>query len=808
MRRLSLTIAVVLLLLASFPAYPASDPTYAALRAARPDGRVIALDGFTFERDALRFTLTGRLHLLSEVEGTTSGAVFIGRGTYELTPATAAERHQLVVQTADEKLMSVKDEFESAVFLGTALVAVATAGGPPAASTPDPQAGERWNAYLKRQTKDLHTNLHVRLLQEKLDDREPFLFAWIDGKKYPPAALIVDPRGAESVRLSGRDLGGEQTMMFVLHDTKGGIWYSSRYATEVHGGRGALILPVADAAHYEIDADIRGSELTATSTMTFSVYAPTRVLPIDLSGKLRIESASFALAAEQPVFADVPFVQEIDDADAAVIFPTALERGKNYLLRISYAGKDVLENAGDGNFTVSRRVNWYPNVGVFSDLATYELRFRTPQKFQIVAIGKEIENRVEGDVRIATWRADKPVRVAGFNYGRFRKLAQADPDSGMSFEVYTNPGTPDIIRQINYALSAASRSSAGAPTMHDHINVDTESLAQSALADGINTARTATVFFGAIPTKQVAITQQSQWFFGQSWPSLIYMPYVAFLNGTTRHVLGLTGTQEFVDNVGPHELAHQWWGHHVGFRSYRDEWLSEGFAEFTAALVAQNTGGWTRYAQFWERARQTILEKPRAASLRNDEAGPISMGWRLSTWRNPSAYGAIVYSKGAYVLHMLRMAMWTPQNGDEAFAAMMKEFATTHAGRNPSSLDFQSIVEKHAPASLRITRDGRLDWFFGQWVHGTAIPKLTSKLEFKSTGGGRYKVTGSITQSEVPENFATVIPIYAHLDKTNQARVGTTVLVGSTTKPVEFEIALPKKPQRFSINAMHDVLSR
>lgn len=807
MRRLSLTIVVALLLFASLPAFAASDPTYAALRSARPDGRVIALDGFTFERDVLRFTLSGRLHLLSEVDGTTSGAVFIGRGSYELKPATRAELQQLIVQTADEKLTSVQDEFESAVFLGTALIAAATAGGPPVAAAPDPEAGERWNAYLKRQTKDLHTNLHVRLLQEKLDDREPFFFSWIDGKKYPPAALIVDPRGAEAVRLSGRDLGGEQTMMFVLHDTKGGIWYSSRYAAEVQSGRGALVLPVADAEHYEIDADIRGSELTATSTMTFSVYAPARVLPIDLSGRLRIESAAYAVAGEQPAFSDVPFVQEDEDPDAAVIFPTPLEPGKKYLLRISYAGKDALENAGDGNFTVSRRVNWYPNVGVFSDLATYGLRFRTPQKFQIVAIGKEVENRVEGDLRIATWRAELPVRVAGFNYGRFRKLAQADRDSGMSFEVYTNPGTPDIISQINAALSA-SRYSEDAYTMPDHIKVDTESLAQSALADGINTARTATVFFGAIPTRQVAITQQSQWFFGQSWPSLIYMPYVAFLNGTVRQVLGLTGTQDFVDNVGPHELAHQWWGHHVGFRSYRDEWLSEGFAEFTAALVAQNTGGWSRYSQFWERARQTILDKPRAATLRNDEAGPISMGWRLSTWRNPSAYGAIVYSKGAYVLHMLRMAMWTPQKGDEAFVAMMKEFAATHAGRNPGTSDFQTIVEKHAPASLRITRDGRLDWFFGQWVHGTAIPKLTSKLEFRSTGDGKYKVTGSITQSDVPEHFATVMPIYVHFDKTNQARVGTTVLVGSTTKPVDFEIALPKKPQRFSINAMHDVLSR
>ncbi len=69
-------------------------------------------------------------------------------------------------------------------------------------------------------------------------------------------------------------------------------------------------------------------------------------------------------------------------------------------------------------------------------------------------------------------------------------------------------------------------------------------------------------------------------------------------------------------------------------------------------------------------------------------------------------------------------------------------------------------------------------------------------------------LTGSITQSEVPEGFATIVPIYVHFDKTTHAKLGSVLLVGSSTKPVTIEIALPKKPQRASVNAMHDVLSR
>lgn len=35
----------------------------------------------------------------------------------------------------------------------------------------------------------------------------------------------------------------------------------------------------------------------------------------------------------------------------------------------------------------------------------------------------------------------------------------------------------------------------------------------------------------------------------------------------------------------------KWWGHAVGWASYHDQWLSEGFAEFSAALFLENTGG-------------------------------------------------------------------------------------------------------------------------------------------------------------------------------------------------------------------------
>jgi hypothetical protein len=815
MRRTAFLCAAVLSLVCS-SAFAASDPTYNSLRASRPDGRTIALQNFVFERDVLRFTLNGRLHLLAPVNGKPVGAVFIGDGSYELKPATVSELRQLTVVTADDKLTSIVDTFDGAVFLGTALSAAAEKAGAPVAGTPDPAAVDRFEKYLDRQKTKFTTNVHVRVLQEIVDGGDPFFFAFVDGKKYPPAALIVDPRGADAVRLSRLDDGGEQTRMFVVHDTKGGNWYSSRYRSEVEKGSAVVVPPVADAAHYAIDAKIDGAQIAATSIMTFTPSGIVRVLPIELMPKLRISDASFS--TDGTTWTPVAFIQEPfkQDADAAVVFPAALEGGKAYRLKIAYGGSDVLADAGDGNFTVGARTSWYPNVGVFTDTATYEMRFDTPQKFQIVGVGEETENRVEGERRIATWKSSEPLRVAGFNYGKFRKLTQIDKDSGLTFEVYTNPGEPDILKRINMALDSAGggMSELGDPQTEDiyigprHVAVNTASLAKSALADGINAARTGNHYYGPLASKRVAITQQTGMFYGQSWPTLIYMPYVAFFNSYVRNTLGLNEVKDFVDNVGAHELAHQWWGHQVAPRTYHDEWISEGFAEFTAALVAQQTGGWPRYDAFWERARRQILERPRQATIDSVDAGPISQGQRVSTWRNDWAYNVLIYSKGAYVLHMLRMAMTDSKNGDAAFAAMMKEFATTYAGKTASTRDFQRMVEKHATPNLRISQDGSMNWFFNQWVHGTAIPKITSKLEFQPGADGKYKLTGSVTQSDVPDDFATIVPLYVHFDKTAQAKLGSVVLVGNTTKPVNVELALPKKPQRASVNAMHDVLSR
>jgi peptidase M1-like protein len=807
--------AAVLALAATSSLFAASDPTYVALREAGLDGRTIVLTNFAVDRDVFHITLNGTLHLLAPVNGSTAGAVFVGDGEYTLTPAIEVEKRQLAIQTGDDKLTALTDKFDSAVFFDSALV---KAAGEPKSGAVNDNAVRVFDDFRKRERKNFNTNFHIRILQDLLDSSDvPLFLAMIRGKKYPPAILAVDPRGADALRLFDIGDGGEGTLFYADDATKGGIWYLAHLRREYETGHASVLARVADADRYQIDTTIAGNgEISGTTILSFTCMQAGRVMPLSLARKLRIDDVQFTPAEGEPKWTSVPFIQEKaeEDADAAVVFATPLKQGGKYVLKTTYhgVGKEVLRDAGDGNFTVGARDSWYPNVGSFRDTADFELTFRLPAKSknQVVGVGTEVSNEIKGDQRIVVWKSTHPLRVAGFNYGNFKKTSQLDNDSGMTVEVYANPGEPDILRRINEVVSSASPEDdyyfgAGAS-----IRIDTTSLAQAAFADGANTSRVGNLFFGPLADKRIAITQQSAWYYGQSWPTLVYLPYLAFVGSTARNMLGFgMDTAEFVDQVGAHEVAHQWWGHQVGVRSYRDEWLSEAFAEFTSGLVLQLRKGTGASNAFYEKKRKNILERQRAARITSDKAGPITQGIRLSTWQDPQAYGIVVYDKGAYVLHMLRMLMadQKKQNPDEDFIATMKDYASTYAGKNASTDDFQRVVEKHAPPKLKLTTDGKLNWFFDEWVRGTDIPRYVGKLDAKATTGGKYRISGTITQSEVGENFAAIVPIYLTFDK-GAAKLGEILVVGNSSKTIDVEVPLPREPKGVVVNAMHDILAR
>ncbi len=250
MKRILLGLAA----LAAFSAAAATDPAYSALRSARPDGRTIAVHNFTFDRDVYRITLDGTLHLLAPAGGATSGAVFTGHGSYELTPASNNERQSLAINANDPALKTLQDTFDAMTIFDTGLLKELMKTGP-ATGAPDATAGQVFDRFLRFEQKDLKNNLHIRVLQAALNgEATPLFMAVPEGKKFSRVVLLVDGLG---------NMDGEETALVSADDQKGGIWYSSF----LRGGKAHPSVTLANATHYTVDSSFPGRDEIVGWTM-------------------------------------------------------------------------------------------------------------------------------------------------------------------------------------------------------------------------------------------------------------------------------------------------------------------------------------------------------------------------------------------------------------------------------------------------------------------------------------------------------------------------------------------------------------
>ncbi len=505
---------------------------------------------------------------------------------------------------------------------------------------------------------------------------------------------------------------------------------------------------------------------------------------------------------------EVPFIQEDRKLDGAfyVILENLLKAGGEHHLVITYEGDKVVHKAGGGNFSVGARQSWYPNLNSFHDYAHYDLTFRVPKQYTLVSVGKLEKEWQEQGQSCTHWQSGIPLVVAGFNYGIFKKKEITDKTTGFAIEGYANSETPDYLKEIALQSETAGLESmgagAGAPSLG---TMSPSSLMNGTLTEAQNAVRIYSTWFGKPTYSRLALTQQPDFDFGQSWPTLVYLPMSAYLDSTQRWMLvGIDkGLSEFVEEVTPHEVAHQWWGHTVSDATYHDAWLSESFAEFSAGIYLQVTQKPDRVNRFWADARKRILEKNKFGQAPND-AGPISMGFRLNTEKN-FAYSTIVYEKGAFVLHMLQQIMYDKNESDKPFIAMMHEFVEQYRNRNATTEDFQKVAEKYVTPHTDLAGNGKLDWFFSEWVYGTAIPKYTIDYTVTQDSSGKFQVKGSLTQSEVPDNFGMIVPIYLEFD-TGIVRLATASMAGNHTTP--FQVVLPKKPKRILVNPFYEVLAQ
>jgi len=781
--------------------FAATDPLYKSMReAALADSLVV--ENIVLKRDAGTITLkSGALAFTAPAMGRDTLAVFVGEGEFAFTPLSPIDRNYIVSLTGHD---AVSEQFDRALFCFTDDTGKEIRAS---AKTPsnDPKLADALRDYRKKLRSRLESPrslLEYLLTDVSMDNLEAdvladlynphatgFFSAYFHGRKHSDLRFHVRPRGAFP------ELATPEEVAVINLDpeaTQEGIWYLSHLGSEVtnHTASSDENNRVVQADHYKIDTTIaKNDHFTASTEVQFhAVTAGDRVIKFSLLPNLRVGRVSTGGH-------DVPFIQEEKKEDASfyAVMPEPMAKGSAHELLIEYTGDKVVHKEGGGNFSVGARESWYPNVNTFRDHARYDLTFKVPKQYTLVSVGDLEKQWNEKDTACTHWVSDTPIAIAGFNYGSFKEKKLTDKDSGFVTEGYANTEPPDALAMAKDIPAVGSLSPS---------NMMDLPMGEAQVAERIYD-----MWFGKSEFKHISVTQQPEFNFGQSWPTLVYLPLWAYLDPTQRYMLLNRieqGLSDFIDEVTPHEVSHQWWGHMVGWATYHDQWLSEGFATFSAGLYLQLTEKTPdKYQKYWQNARQYLLEKNSYGNRRND-AGPVWLGQRLDSAHNQSAYDAVVYRKGAYVLHMLRMMMWDNKEGDKPFIDMMHDFVSTYMNKNASTESFERVAEKHMTPAMRITATGKLDWFFYEWIYATPVPRYKLDYTLTDADGGKCLLKATVTQSEVPQSFLMPVPIYVDLDG-RVVRIGSVAMLGSSTSK-EIQLMLPKRPKKVMVNYWHDIL--
>jgi hypothetical protein len=768
------------------PASPAAETSprerFTALNALRLDSehvyKLSAEDRIQLRQGDLLISFErGRLCFFQPFEGRVTGFVFSGLAHTLALPRERVEKQQMArflgTPVLDQLFVSLYARFsdDSADDLFGQL---RRASLKPA---PDETFTDRWLPQLER----LNAVHSLRILDEKYSTNpRHFFHAGIDGIQTGPFDVLVDHSRAENFLIGQLRIVNKTP----FYD----VWTS--YALP---GFTPPRLPF-DASHYVIDTTIRSdNSLEGDASIDFRALTTGEgMLAVQLARALKVDNITTASGEKLLFFqneglSDQETVARGDDT-LFIFLPHTTRTGDNFTLHFHYRG-NVIENYGNSVLFVSARESWYPHLGDASKFARYDLTFHWPKHLRLVATGDKSDEHDDGDFRVGTWKSALPVPEAGFNLGEYAFASISS--NNHTVDVYANKLLEQAIlgRLSPPMIEIAPRFPAAAgpiaPTIVLPPLAPSPADALKSLAREVDTSISFyEKYSGPFPFRHLAVSQIPGTF-GQGWPGLLYLSTYAFLPAEAQERAGVNSINQeaFTDIMAVHEVAHQWWGNVVGWSSYRDQWIDEGMAVYLALLFADSQKTPDRTLHTWlDRYRKRLLTKSPESDLAPADVGPVVMGSRLSSSKSMDAYDVVVYSKGAWIYHMLREMLRQPnsRDQDERFVTLLRTLVTNYAQRALSTEDLQREVEAVMTPKMALEGGHSMEWFFEQYVRGTGVPHYRVEFSTRRIEKG-FQVRGKLIQSGVPRSFIAPVPIYISTGGARSVLLGTVVTSGEET---------------------------
>jgi peptidase M1-like protein len=757
---------------------------YDQIKAFSLNGGSVAVKELVLTRDRAQMSFNGSLYFNQPIDGHVTGAVFIGEGKFSAAvPPNEFEKDNLKRLLGTD---SVESDFKIAVLRFSDDTFERLGQTISKESPADPQAQKLANEVDARILKQTGANLAARIALSILNQEKPgFFFATFDGGKRGKFSFLLDYQNR--IPVANFDINaGEKGLIFTYRpeDYNTDIWMAF-YDLEDYQARTVQYSDVnnlVDISHYELTVDL--SDYKKSVKVLARVKASTR------AGNLRALSfqvgenlgeyenwrlnKQLRLKQARSGNEDMTFAQEDWEGGFTVFLPANVAADQAIDLSLSLEG-DFMYDAQtcDCHYPRSNET-WFPRQG-YLDRATFDLVFRHPKKFKIASGGVRLSEEPDPDNKnftVTKYQLDQPVPIVTFALAPYERHTQmvkwdqggfGDP---IPLEFNSLPGGIKAIKE-------------------DFI-----------LAELDNSLRYFTTLFGKYPYHSFGAAFHP-FNFGQGFPTMLMIP-------STDHASKYTYV--FI----AHETAHQWWGDIVSWRSYRDQWLSEGFAEYSGILYTGKRSSAGDRDELISSLRASLRLPPQTETGlgkgRLVDVGPIILGHRLSTRKTQGAYQTLIYNKGALVLRMLHFLLTDPASGEgQAFFDMMTDFVNRYRDNFASTDDFRRVAGEHFAKSPigRKYNLNNLDWFFKEWVYRTDLPSYQMDYHVDDLPDGKFMLTGTVTQQNVPEDWFMPLPVLISFGGKQQAS-GTVHALGPKAN---FQIKLPARPTKVELDPYHWVLS-
>jgi len=739
----------------------------------------------------------GHLIFSRPVGGKRIAAVFVadvegGDAEVILLPPDRAERRSLASYTRSPNL---DEHFRTGMFLftgGTYEAILAQLPSSPA-NRRTPEIGALLDEQFTPMLHNLSASYQTRLVLDLLNrtaDNEGIFASVLDSPNLGAFDVVYDPLRAESI-IAGQ-MTSRDNRLFL------DAWTS--FQARSMRNQTAPRAPDLALSDYRIEAAIGGDlDLKATTRVKVRPSSSgVRAVEFDISPLMTVTSATVDGRPAEVLQRESPRGNAMRAGNEMFVVAPAepLAAGRDYEFVFEHSGKVVFDT-GDRVLFVTARGNWYPTHGL--QFTTYDLTFRHPKDLDLVAPGDLLETRAAGDSRVTHFRVRSPIRFAGFNLGNYAR-ARAER-GGYVVEVCANralerdlkPG-PSLPMRDTIATQITRNNpgplSGSFPMTPGPLDRLQEMATGVASALEFMAARFGPPALGHLTVSPIPGT------FGQGFPGLIYLSTLSYLKTVPHSAGSLAEARElfFQQVLQTHETAHQWWGNRVTTLSYRDNWMMEALANYSALLYLEKTNG--------ARAVDTMLDIYRTELLAKGEngqqvesAGPITMGTRLESSQDPSAWRSVTYGKGTWIIHMLRRYL-----GVQRFFAMLAEVLKRYDHQEMSTEDFRRVAARFTPPK---SDDADLETFFDTWIYSTGIPTLKMSYSVKGKAPA-LRLVGTVTQTGVEGDFAALVPVEIHLPGGQT----TTQWVRCGSEPAPFNVAVKQPPLKVTLDPDRAVLRR